>query len=107
MSQTRSQKISPTETDPRRIAVAVNGILDGRGDHYGSATLTASTATTVVTEARVTDFSTIVLTPTTANAAAELGAGTLYVSAKADGSFTLTHANNAQTDRTFDYTWSG
>ncbi len=107
MTQTRTQKVAPTERDPRRLAIAVNGIIDGRTDNYGSATLTASTATTVVTESRVTGFSTIVLTPTTANAAAELGAGTLYVSAKADGSFTLTHANNAQTDRTFDYTWSG
>ena len=26
-----------------------------------------------------------------------------YVSAKAQGSFTVTHANNSQTDRTFDY----
>lgn len=107
MSQTRTQKIAPTETDPRRLAIAINGIIDGRTDNYGSVTLTASTATTVVSEARVTDFSTINLTPVTANAAAELGAGGMYVSAKAIGSFTITHANNAQTDRTFDYSWSG
>jgi hypothetical protein len=107
MTQTRTQKISPRESDPRRIAVAVNGIIDGRTDSYGSFTLTANTATTVVSEARVNAFSTICLTPTTANAAAELGAGGMYVSAKATGSFTLTHANNAQSDRTFDYSWSG
>jgi hypothetical protein len=107
MSQNRTQKVAPTETDPRRLAIAINGIIDGRTDNYGSVTLTASTATTVVSEARVTDFSTVILTPRTANAAAELGAGGMYVSAMALGSFTITHANNAQTDRTFDYSWSG
>jgi hypothetical protein len=45
--------------------------------------------------------------PTTANAAAELGNGTLHVSARAKGSFTLTHANNAQPDRSFDYAMIG
>ena len=44
---------------------------------------------------------------TTANAAAEVGAGGMYVSAQGDGSFTVTHANNAQADRTFDYTVTG
>jgi hypothetical protein len=39
--------------------------------------------------------------PTTANTAAQLGNGTIYVNGRANGSFTLTHANNAQTDRIF------
>lgn len=107
MSQTRTQKVAPTETNPRRLAIAINGIIDGRTDNYGSVTLTASTAATVVSEARVTDYSTVILTPRTANAAAELGAGGMYVSAMANGSFTITHASNGQTDRTFDYSWSG
>ena len=107
MTQTRSPKVAPRETDVRRVSTAVNLLADNRSDAYGSVTLTANTATTVVTEAKVADYSTIILTPRTANAAAEQGAGTIYVSAKAIGSFTLTHASNAQTDRTFDYTWSG
>jgi hypothetical protein len=45
----------------------------------------------------------IVFTPTTANAAAEQGGGTMYLSARAKQGFTLTHANNSQTDRTFLY----
>ena len=45
--------------------------------------------------------------PTTANAAAELGNGTLYVSARAKGGFTLAHANNAQGDRAFGYALIG
>jgi hypothetical protein len=47
--------------------------------------------------------SVIVFTPTTANAAAEQGGGTMYLSARAKQSFTITHANNSQTDRTFIY----
>lgn len=109
MTQTRTRKIAPRGADGRRLAVAINGVIDGRTDNYGSCTLAASTAQTVVTASglQVSEASTIILTPTTANAAAAMGAGTLYVSAKSDGSFTLAHANNTQTDRTFDYAWIG
>jgi len=37
------------------------------------------------------------------NAATEVGNGTIRVSTVANGSFTVTHANNAQTDRMFLY----
>jgi hypothetical protein len=39
--------------------------------------------------------------PTTANAAAELA--TMFVSSRGKQTFTITHANNGQTDRTFKY----
>ena len=45
--------------------------------------------------------------PTTANASAEQGAGTMFVGPRAKQSFTITHANNAQTDRTFAYSVLG
>jgi hypothetical protein len=41
--------------------------------------------------------------PMTVNAAAEIGAGTAFVSAVAKGSFTITHANAVSTDRVFRY----
>jgi hypothetical protein len=41
--------------------------------------------------------------PTTANAAAEIGNGTIYVSSRGKQTATITHANNSQTDRTFAY----
>ena len=72
-------------------------------DSASSVTLTASSATTVVSDAKVSQQSRIFFFPTTANGAAELGAGGMYVSSKGDKTFTITHANNAQTDRTFDY----
>src|SRR5580700_1301518 len=42
-------------------------------------------------------------TPATANAATEAGNGTMYVSAVANGAFTITHAKSATTGRTFLY----
>jgi hypothetical protein len=47
------------------------------------------------------------LSPLTVHAAAELGNGTIYVSAVANGAFTLTHANNVQADRTFGFVAMG
>jgi hypothetical protein len=43
----------------------------------------------------------VLLMPKTANAAAALAS--TYVTATAPGTFTLTHANTASTDRTFGY----
>lgn len=47
------------------------------------------------------------LTPVSANAATEVGNGTLYVSAVTNGAFTITHANSATTGRTFIYALHG
>lgn len=91
----------------RQMATVINGVLDGRQNNVGEVTLTASSATTVVTERRCGTDSVITLMPKTANAASELGNGTLYVSSVTTESFTLTHANNAQSDRTFGYEVTG
>lgn len=87
----------------RDISEVVNNILDGNTNNKGSVTLTASAASTAVTDLRAGPESVILLMPTTANASAEIGAGTIYVSARTKQAFTLTHANNGQTDRTFKY----
>lgn len=67
-------------------------------------TLTANQASTVLTDARLTVQSFVEFDPLTSNAASEKAAGTIYVTSanRANGSFTVTHANNAQTDRTFN-----
>jgi hypothetical protein len=70
-------------------------------------TLTVSVATTTVTEDACASGSTVILTPASANAATEYGNGTMYVSAVANGSFTITHANSATTARTFLYAIQG
>lgn len=86
-----------------RIAETLNSHDDGKTSNYGELTLTANQATTEVADKRAGINTVPVLIATTANAAAEIGNGTLYLSASGKQTFTLTHANNAQTDRTFKY----
>ena len=96
-------KLPAAGADPRQTAQAVNLLIDGKFNSTGTVTLTASAASTAVTDYRAGPDSVIIFTPTTANAAAEQGGGTMYLSARAKQGFTLTHANNSQTDRTFLY----
>lgn len=91
----------PVVHGARDVFEVVNSLRDGKVNSTGSVTLTASSATTTVADLRAGQDSVILFMPTTANAAAAVGG--LYVSARGKQSFTLTHANNAQTDRTFAY----
>jgi hypothetical protein len=88
---------------PREISEVVNRMLVGGLNVGGSVTLAVGAGSTVVADPRASGSSRILLWPTTASAAAELAAGTIHTSAKAKGSFTLTHANSAVADRSFDY----
>lgn len=87
------------EEHRRKLAETVNGAMRGKTNNTLSITLAAGAATTVVTDERITANSCIPLAPLTANAAGALA--TTYWSALANGTGTLTHANNAQADRTF------
>lgn len=69
----------------------------------GTVTLTALVASTTVADARAGANSFIGFMPTTANAAAEIGAGTMYVSTQGKQQFIITHAVGAAVDRTFRY----
>lgn len=86
-----------------QIIQTINQLILGNLNNTGTVTLTASAATTTVSNSRVSANSYIDFMPTSANAAAELAAGTMYVSSRNKGEFTITHANNAQTDRSFAY----
>lgn len=94
---------SRDEKDLSKFALSLQELASGRSNAVGSVTLTTSTTTTAVTNSNCAAGSTIIVTPTTANAAAEIGNGTMYVSAVANGSFTITHASSATTGRTFLY----
>lgn len=83
------------------LATAINRILKGVANNTGTVTLTAGTTATTVSDNQFESGMVPLLTPTTANAAGALA--TTYVSARTNGSFTLTHANDASTDRTFLY----
>ena len=90
----------------RDIVNVVNRIISGGLDVTGDVTLTANTTTTTVQDRRISKDAVLILTPTTSNAAAALG--TTYLSTRTPGaSFVLTHANNAQSDKTFKYALLG
>lgn len=92
------------KTWTRLIAESVVGIMNGKTNNVGTFTLTANQATSTITDKRLGEDSVILWVPMTANAAAEIGAGGMYVSTITAGtSFVITHANNAQTDRDFRY----
>lgn len=95
------------ETDPKKLVRAIGELAAGRSNATGTMTLAASAASTTVTDQNCAAGSVVIPIPTTLHAAAELGNGTMYLSATANGSFTFTHANNAQTDRTFAYSIAG
>lgn len=92
-----------TERDPVRINQAIRDLFAGRSNAVGTVTLAAGETSTTVTGLNIGPASRVFLMPTTADAAAELAAGGLYVSAVAAGSFTITHANDASEDRTFHW----
>jgi hypothetical protein len=96
-----------TELDLKKIILAIQQLAAGRSNAVGTVTLTLGAATTVVTDKNCAIGSTPLLTPTTANAAAEVGNGTMYISAVVNGSFTITHANSTITGRTFSYAIHG
>lgn len=96
---------APTEKDLFRIVRGIRDLFEGRRNTTGSVTLTANAVSTTVTHANFGAASVPLLTPATANAAAALA--TTYVSARANGSFVLSHANNAQVDKTYYYAIDG
>jgi hypothetical protein len=96
-------KLPPQGGTPRDVAQAVNLLIDGKTNARGSFTLATGTTTTTVTDLRAGEDSIINFTPITANAAAEIGAGGMFVSARNNNSFVITHANNSQADRSYIY----
>lgn len=85
---------------PDQLEREIYDLFNGSLDSVGEVTLTANTTTTTVEHRGVSSNSVIVLMALTTNAASE-GVGKKIVPTK--GQFVITHANNAQTDRTFRY----
>lgn len=95
----------------RRLINVVQGVMQGKTNNTDTVTLTANTGTTVVSvaEGRLGQSTFIAFMPTTATAATEFGAGTMYVSARSisGNTFTITHTNGASVDRIFYYVLIG
>lgn len=81
----------------REMAGAINRLFQGKVDTVGTVTLTSASATTVVSNSNAGGDSVPVLVALNTAAAGELAAGTIFISSRDDGSFTITHANNTTT----------
>ena len=92
-----------TETDLKKIVLAIQQLAAGRSNAVGSVTLAMNSATTTVLAPNCAAGSTPILTPASANAATEVGNGMMYVSGVANGTFTIVHANSATPERKFLY----
>lgn len=95
----RFPQLPPQGDDPRRVATIVNLAMRGKINATAALTLMANAASTTLADERINAGSAVLLSPITANAAAALG--TTFVSARGNGSATISHVNNAQTDRHF------
>lgn len=87
----------------RRMWEPLQAMRRGKIECIAELTLTANAASSTLSDIRIGKYTALIFDPMTANAAAELAAGTLYVTLanRTDGSATVTHANNAQTDREY------
>jgi len=83
---------------PREISNVVNNILNGKINSTGNITLTNSSATTTLYDARIGDDSVILFMPTTSDASTE----NIHVTGRQKGQATLNHAS-ATTTRSFGY----
>lgn len=101
MSLPYLQLSGPDALHRQLIAETINKMLSGRANNAGTLTLTAGATTTAVIDPAFESSMVPILIPTTANAAAAVT--NVYLSTRVNGSFTLTHANTATTDRTFLY----
>jgi hypothetical protein len=78
--------------DQRAVAEVVRNIMDGKTNNTGLITLTQSQTTTTLTDRRIGPTTVILFSPLNDKGAAELG--TLYVSARGQGTATLTHGSH-------------
>lgn len=79
----------------------------GHLQNTGFVTLAANANNTVVIDDRCGITTFIEFMPRTASAATEKGSGVMYVSSQGKQTFTITHSNTPETDRTFIYTLLG
>lgn len=99
--------LAPGENWSPRIVQAIRLLMQGRDNASGTLTLTPSAASTTVEAPNCAATSQVFTEPMTQHAAQERAAGTMWISSINNGNFVVTHANNAQTDRSFSWTARG
>lgn len=93
--------LPPFGGDQRAVAEIVNGIMNGKTNNTGVVILNSGSTSTTLTDARIGAESVIIMTPMTENAAKEFG--TCYISARTNGSATITHQNTGHADLNYTY----
>jgi len=102
-----AQQLQPSEKSIWSIVQAIIQLVNGRHNAFGQVTLNTGTDTmTVVSHPNCSKDSVPVLTAVNLAAAAEIGAGTVYVDNIANGSFAIHHSASALV-RTFNYQCNG
>ncbi|HYF36221.1 MAG TPA: hypothetical protein VD994_13085 [Prosthecobacter sp.] len=94
----------------RDLFLAFARVKRGKLECVGELTLSAGvTSTTLTVPGLLSPQSVVCFDPKTANAATELYGATMYVltADRGNDTWTITHANNGQTDRTFQYSIIG
>lgn len=95
----------PPPSDPylRRLYEVLQSMRRGKLEMVTTLTLTENATSTTLNFKGLSPQSVVVFDPTTANAAAELYGGTMYVLAadRGNDAWTVTHSNAVSTDRTF------
>jgi hypothetical protein len=97
--------VNKDEKDLTKFAFAINQLAEGRSNAVGTFTLTTGSTTTTVTAINCGADSVPLWVPTTSNAAAAVAS--TFIASVSAGSFTVTHASNGQTDRTFGFVCLG
>lgn len=93
----------------RGLRGVIMTMWNGKLNCTGTITLTANAATTVLSRKGLSPQSVVHFDPKTANAASDLYGGGMYVltANRGNDSWTITHPNNANADKTFQYTVIG
>lgn len=100
-------QLLPETKDIWRIVQAVRQLVEGRQNSVDDVTLAAGAATTTVSFVNCSKDCRVFLFPQTANAAAALATTYILRANIKQGGYTISHANNAQVDRTFSFVCIG
>src|SRR5262249_42788504 len=93
--------LQQSEKNLFQIVQAIRELAFGRSLAVGQVTLRDGQTTTTVDAPNIGEQSEVFFSPRTAHAAAALA--NMRVTAVAPGTFTITHSNTADTDKTFGY----
>lgn len=83
--------LQPNESEPRKVSTVVNNLMSGKMNNVLHVVLETGTHSTTVSFPLVNPESLIVLMPVDSRASGEMGRGTVYVSTREKGSFTIAH----------------